>query len=85
MRSITDVKAKNERVVGVVFTIRLAEAQQVVNGRTRVAVIYDTPVAHRYAATGRELSSEPARKAYEEELKLVANGSSWLVEEDSAA
>ena len=82
--SITEVKANNERVEGVVFTIRLAEAQKVVNGRTRVAILYDTPVAHKYSASGRVLSTEPAHKAFQEELKLLVSGSSWLVEEDSA-
>jgi hypothetical protein len=79
--SLTSSRDNDERVEGAVYEITFAEAPEVVNDRTVVAVIYDGPEAVRYSAEGAVIDREPAVAGFEEELLLVRSGLSWLVEE----
>lgn len=84
VRSISEARDKNQRVVGVMFHITLAEAPALIGGKARVDVIYDGPITHRYDSQGKEVHSERAVHNFEEQLDLVRSGSTWLVAEDAA-
>jgi len=83
--SLASSRDNNERVEGVVYEIRMAEAPARSSSRTVVAVVYDGPEAVRYAADGAVITREPAVTSFEEELELIRTGRSWLVQEVRAA
>lgn len=81
--SIADVRARNQRVEGVIFKLTLVEAQAISGKNVKVSVIYDSPATHGYDSSGREVHSEPAVKNFQEELALLRSGNSWLVQQDT--
>lgn len=84
VESITGVRQRGERVDDVVFRLKLVEATAVRDGKSIVAIVYDSPKSTRYDRAGKALDTEPAVSNYEEELTLVRAGASWLVQKDSA-
>lgn len=78
--SMTEARAKGHTVTGVVFTLRVVEAQGLDAQRTRVTVVYDGPRTRRVDAQGRQIRSEPAVQGAQETVHLARHGTSWRVE-----
>lgn len=77
--SVRQARDQHERVTGVEYKIRFAEAPALQGSAARVDVIYDAPATRRYADSGQLLETEPAVTGYKTELMLVRTGSSWQV------
>jgi len=67
--SIWQARDQHERVTGVIYKIRFAEAPALQGSAARVDVIYDAPATRRYAESGQLLETEPAVTGYKTELR----------------
>lgn len=79
--SITRLRDNNERATGAEFHITFAQAPAVAGDEARVSVIYDTPPAIRYSASGKALHREPALRGAQDQVILHRRGGSWVVAE----
>jgi hypothetical protein len=81
IRSMTKLRANNERAEGFKITLKSAVAPADTGRQARVDVSWSYPGATRYDASGKVIRREPATRGIEEQVDLVRVGDEWRVTE----